>query len=175
MPRRRSSARRRSDFTGRAATKSGPERIGLSIQREVLRAGEPGHALESTGLYRLLVDSVTDYAMFLLDPEGHVRSWNDGARLIKQYEANEIIGRNSNILHTPEDIQSGAVDRLFYMAHDKGLAEGGVGTTGLDLGRDDRDDLRGRLVHEVTVPRRCTSVRSSRFHRGAVCCHASWP
>jgi PAS domain S-box-containing protein len=42
--------------------------------------------------FRLLVQSVKDYAIFLLDPEGRIASWNDGARSIKGYTAGEILG-----------------------------------------------------------------------------------
>ncbi|HET8630555.1 MAG TPA: PAS domain S-box protein, partial [Thermomicrobiales bacterium] len=51
-------------------------------------------AEESGGLFRLLVESVADYAIFLLDPAGRVRTWNAGARRIKGYAAEEIVGRH---------------------------------------------------------------------------------
>jgi PAS domain-containing protein len=44
--------------------------------------------------YRLLVEAITDCAIYMLDREGHVTSWNPGARRFKDYEANEIIGRH---------------------------------------------------------------------------------
>jgi PAS domain S-box-containing protein len=52
---------------------------------------------------RLLVDAVGDYAIFLLDPTGRVLTWNEGARRIKGYEANEIIGEHFSRFYTPED------------------------------------------------------------------------
>ena len=45
-------------------------------------------------LFRLLVENVTDYAIFILDPQGHVASWNPGAERIKGYKADEIIGQH---------------------------------------------------------------------------------
>ncbi len=57
--------------------------------------------------YRLLVDSVTDYAIFLLDVAGHVRTWNTGAQRIKGYEAEEIVGQHFSKFYPPEDIASG--------------------------------------------------------------------
>ncbi|WP_332827768.1 PAS domain-containing hybrid sensor histidine kinase/response regulator [Ramlibacter sp.] len=54
--------------------------------------------------FRLLVDSVRDYAIFMLDPDGIVRSWNAGAKAIKGYEAGEIVGRHFSAFYTPEDI-----------------------------------------------------------------------
>ena len=55
--------------------------------------------------FRLLVESVRDYAIFMLDPEGTIRSWNPGARNIKGYEADEIIGRHFSVFYTPDAIQ----------------------------------------------------------------------
>jgi len=56
-----------------------------------------------SNLYALMVDRVQDYAIFLLDPGGCIMSWNAGARRIKQYEADEIIGQHVSILYTKED------------------------------------------------------------------------
>lgn len=47
--------------------------------------------------FRLLVESVRDYGIFLLDPTGHVTSWNEGARRIKGYLAEEILGCHFSI------------------------------------------------------------------------------
>ena len=55
------------------------------------------------GLYRLLVDSVRDYAIFALDPTGHVLSWNAGAERFKGYTANEIIGKHFSVFYPIED------------------------------------------------------------------------
>ena len=70
-----------------------------------------------------ILQSSTKYSIIGKDLNHNILSWNEGARRNYQYSAEEIIGRNSNILHTAEDLASGAVDRLFTMAHDKGLAE----------------------------------------------------
>lgn len=55
-------------------------------------------------VYQLMVDSVRDYAIFMLDTTGHVASWNKGAQRIKGYTADEIIGRHFSAFYTPEDI-----------------------------------------------------------------------
>jgi len=68
--------------------------------------------------------SSTKYSIIGKDLEHRILSWNEGAHRNYGYTASEIMGRNSNILHTPDDLQSGAVEQLFYAAHDKGLAEG---------------------------------------------------
>ncbi|KAA5544874.1 PAS domain-containing sensor histidine kinase [Adhaeribacter rhizoryzae] len=53
--------------------------------------------------YRLLIENITDYAIFLLDATGHVATWNAGAQRIKQYEAVEIIGRHFSTFYTTAD------------------------------------------------------------------------
>jgi PAS domain S-box-containing protein len=58
----------------------------------------------SPDLFKLMIDRVQDYAIFLLDPAGHVLSWNAGARIIKQYRPAEIIGRHFSIFYPPADI-----------------------------------------------------------------------
>jgi PAS domain S-box-containing protein len=62
---------------------------------------------QSEERFRLLVDAVSDYAIFLLDPEGNVSSWNRGAERIKGYRAEEIIGRPFTTFYTPEALASG--------------------------------------------------------------------
>jgi PAS domain S-box-containing protein len=52
--------------------------------------------------FRLLVENVKDYGIFMLDPDGRVSSWNEGARRINGYEADEIIGRHFSIFYPPE-------------------------------------------------------------------------
>ena len=65
-------------------------------------------ALKQGGrIYELMVDSVRDYAIFMLDPDGHVASWNKGAQRIKGYTADEIIGRHFSAFYPPEDIAAG--------------------------------------------------------------------
>ena len=54
--------------------------------------------------FRLLVEQVSEYAMFLLDPEGHIASWNLGAARIKGYSAREIIGQHFSKFYRPEDV-----------------------------------------------------------------------
>jgi PAS domain S-box-containing protein len=57
--------------------------------------------------FRLLVEGTTDYAIFMLDPKGHIISWNPGAQRIKGYQAEEIIGQHFSRFYPPEDIQAG--------------------------------------------------------------------
>lgn len=67
-------------------------------------------------LYRLLVHSVRDYGIFLLDPKGHVASWNEGAQRIKGYSEEEIIGRHFSTFYPAEDIASGKPDMELEVA-----------------------------------------------------------
>lgn len=57
--------------------------------------------------FRLLVEAVQDYAIFMLDPTGHVASWNAGAERIKRYAASEIIGKHFSCFYPEEDIRNG--------------------------------------------------------------------
>ena len=70
-------------------------------------AGSLGPVAEGSGLYRLLVQSVRDYAIFALDPTGHILSWNEGAQRIKGYAPEEIIGRHFSTFYPPADVASG--------------------------------------------------------------------
>jgi PAS domain S-box-containing protein len=63
--------------------------------------------LNSEARNRLLVNSVKDYAIFMLDPAGLVISWNEGAERIKGYKKEEIIGQNMSVFYTPEGILRG--------------------------------------------------------------------
>jgi PAS domain S-box-containing protein len=71
-----------------------------------------------------ILQSSTKYSIIGKDLDHKILSWNEGARRNYGYKADEIIGKDSSILHTPEDIKSGAVDKLLELAHEKGLAEG---------------------------------------------------
>ena len=69
--------------------------------------GTAGLVIEGGGLHRLLVESVSEYAIFALDATGHVLSWNVGARRIKGYEAEEIIGRHFSTFYLQPDLDAG--------------------------------------------------------------------
>ena len=69
--------------------------------------GTRGPSHESGGLHRLLVQSVRDYAIFALDPTGHILSWNEGARRIKGWETDEILGRHFSTFYPQDEIAAG--------------------------------------------------------------------
>jgi PAS domain S-box-containing protein len=73
--------------------------------------------------FRLLVEGVRDYAIFMLDPDGTIRSWNAGAQAIKGYEAREIIGRPMDTFYPPEDQKAGKPARELADARANGRVE----------------------------------------------------
>jgi PAS domain S-box-containing protein len=73
--------------------------------------------------FRLLVSGVKDYAILMLDPEGHVASWNDGAERIKGYRAEEIIGHHFSRFYPPEDVESGKPPYELKVAAERGRFE----------------------------------------------------
>jgi PAS domain S-box-containing protein len=72
---------------------------------------------------RLLVESIRDYAVFLLDSTGHVRSWNNGAQIIKGYRADEIIGKHISTFYAPEERDRGKPEHLLGIAVRDGRVE----------------------------------------------------
>jgi PAS domain S-box-containing protein len=80
-------------------------------------------ALSTEARYRLLVEAITDYAIFVLDPDGLVASWNPGARRFKGYEAHEIIGQHFSRFYTDEDRNSGLPARALETARRAGKFE----------------------------------------------------
>jgi PAS domain S-box-containing protein len=66
--------------------------------------------------YRLMVDGVKDYAIFMLDTEGYIVTWNDGAKKIKGYRSNEIIGKHFSTFYIREDIENGKPERELQTA-----------------------------------------------------------
>ena len=73
--------------------------------------------------YRLLIDAVVDYAIFMLDRSGNVASWNPGAQRAKGYSPDEIVGRHFSVFYTDEDALAGKPARLLAAARDHGRAE----------------------------------------------------
>jgi len=82
---------------------------------ELLRASEER--------FHLMVKHVEDYAIFMLDAEGRVATWNAGAERIKGYRADEIIGRHFACFYTPDDVRAGKPERLLQEAVSRGRCE----------------------------------------------------
>ncbi len=75
------------------------------------------------GRYRLLVDAVKDYAIYMLDPTGIVTSWNSGARRFKGYEESEILGEHFSRFYTKEDREAGLPRRALEISEREGKFE----------------------------------------------------
>jgi PAS domain S-box-containing protein len=70
--------------------------------------------------YQRLVEAVVDYAIFQLDQNGYISTWNGGAERIKGYAPNEIIGQHFSVFYTPEDRQSGVPQQALRTASESG-------------------------------------------------------
>jgi PAS domain S-box-containing protein len=66
--------------------------------------------------FRLMVEGVKEYAIFLLDPHGNISTWNDGAKRIKGWSANEVIGKHFSTFYTSEDLESKKPERELKIA-----------------------------------------------------------
>jgi PAS domain S-box-containing protein len=80
-------------------------------------------SIEVDHRYRLLIDAVHDYAIFMLDSSGIVTSWNPGAQRAKGYSADEIVGRHFSVFYTGEDVVAGKPGALLAAAAAQGSAE----------------------------------------------------
>ena len=74
--------------------------------------------------FSLLVQGVRDYAIYLLDPDGHVASWNAGAERIKGYRADEVLGKHFSHFYADEDASAGKPSRNLAVARTQGVYEG---------------------------------------------------
>lgn len=87
-------------------------------------SGRYSASLSDEGRYRLLIDAIKDYAIYMLDPTGHVSSWNPGAERFKGYTADEIMGHNFSRFYTEEDRQAGLPATNLGRASTEGRYEG---------------------------------------------------
>ncbi|MCF4996792.1 PAS domain S-box protein [Pseudomonas syringae] len=99
---------------------------------------------QSEQQFRLLVQSVTDYAIYMINPEGRVTNWNQGAQRIKGYQPQEIIGQHFSLFYTPEDRDLGVPQRALEMARREGRFE--------DKGWRVRKDGTRFFAHVVVDP-----------------------
>jgi len=100
-------------------------RFVASAIRDVTERKEIEVALRSSEeRYRQLIAEVKDYAIFMLDPEGRVKSWNEGAQRIKGYRADEIIGRHFSCFYPSEVVERGTPDEEIKVATWEGRWEG---------------------------------------------------
>src|SRR5215211_2388506 len=87
---------------------------------------------QSEERFRLLVEDVRDYAIFMLSPDGHIVSWNEGAERIQDYQESEVVGEHFSVFYTEEDVERSLPEEELRVA----TAEGRFEEEGLRVRRD---------------------------------------
>jgi PAS domain S-box-containing protein len=141
------------------------------------RAGD--HADED--VYRRLIDAIGDYAIYLLDASGRIRTWNRGAERIKGYTADEVVGRHFSIFFTPEDVRGGRPQLILSEAavhgryEDVGWRVRKDGTrfwadVVITAVRDPSGELRGyaKVTRDLTARRAAEKLRASEARLAAI-------
>jgi len=143
----------------------------LNKREEQKRAAERS-LRESEERFRLLVSSVKDYAIFMLNPAGQVISWNEGAERIKGYKKEEIIGRDMSIFYTAEGIQREEPQNNLSRAKEYGRFEnegervrrdGSVFWANVVI--DAIYDTKGKLIGFAKVTRDITELKKLELQR----------
>lgn len=92
-------------------------------KRAIQHQRQAARSLHTEDSFRLLVESVLDYAIFMLDPEGNIVTWNAGAQRLKGYTADEIIGKHFSVFYPREDVQRGKPEWKLEVAAREGRVE----------------------------------------------------
>ncbi|MBC3438007.1 PAS domain S-box protein [Pseudomonas sp. BW16M2] len=135
----------------------------------------PTHSVMPEARYEQLVQAVVDYAIYMLDPTGHVVSWNAGAQRIKGYRADEVIGRHFSLFFTDQDRAEGRPQQLLHQA----LEEGKVQDEGWRVRKDGTQfwalaaldvirDEKGEVIGLAKVTRDITDRRESALQLDAM-------
>jgi PAS domain S-box-containing protein len=143
--------------------------------------------------FQLLINSVVDYAIYMIGLDGRVRSWNAGAARLKGYTAEEIVGRPFATFYSPEDRAAGVPQKALQTARDTGrfVAEGwrirkdGTrfwASVVIDAIRDANGELIGfaKITRDVTDRQSCIASEPSRacrrfrFARGSGVGRSDW-
>jgi PAS domain S-box-containing protein len=131
-------------------------------------------------MFKLLVSGVKDYAIFMLDPEGHIVTWNQGAERIKGYQAEQIIGKHFSVFYPQSEVRAGKPQWELVVAADEGRFEvEGIrvrrdGTTFwadvvITALRDEEGVLRGfaKVTRDITERKRAEELREERQRQEA--------
>jgi PAS domain S-box-containing protein len=99
--------------------------LNASLKRSQQRTEAIATSLkDSEERYRLMVESIQDYAIFMLDSDGRIVSWNSGAERIKGYPAHEVLGKHFSILFTPEEVERYQPEQEMQIAIEEGRYRG---------------------------------------------------
>ncbi|HEY6047599.1 MAG TPA: PAS domain S-box protein [Sphingomicrobium sp.] len=137
----------------------------MTDQREAQQA-----LLEAERRFRILVQGVTDYAIFMLDPEGRVTNWNAGAERIKGYSPEEIMGEHFSRFYTPEELDAEVPKKALETARETGRYEAEGWRVRKDGTRfwasvviDRIDDPDGKVVGFAKITRDMTEKRETQL------------
>src|SRR5579862_6028498 len=129
---------------------------------------ERDKVVSAEGNFQLLVGSVTDYAVCLLDPAGRVTSWNTAAQRISGYEAREVVGVHISHFYTEEDRAAGVPEAALRTAETEGRYESEAWRVRKDGSHfwahvvvDPVRDVDGKLVNFVRITRDLTERRAA--------------
>src|SRR5712692_8915609 len=86
--------------------------------------GSPAAPVGSDQMFRILVQGVSEYAIYMLDPDGNIANWNLGGERIKGYSEAEIVGKHFSMFYTEEDRAAGEPERTLATALHEGRFEG---------------------------------------------------
>ena len=120
--------------------------------------------------FRLLVQSIVDYAIYMLDPDGKVTSWNAGAERIKGFQTDEVVGKHFSLFYTEEDRKAGMPQKVLDTARREGKFEGEGWRVRKDGTRfwasvvlDRIDGPDGKLVGFAKITRDMTAQRQAQL------------
>jgi PAS domain S-box-containing protein len=118
--------------------------------------------------FKLLIQSIVDYAIYMLDPNGCITSWNSGAERIKGFQAGEVVGKHFSLFYTEEDRKAGMPQKVLDTARKEGKFEGEGWRVRKDGSRfwasvvvDRINDDKGKLVGFAKITRDMTDKRAA--------------
>jgi PAS domain-containing protein len=88
-------------------SEGGKKKPTAAKQSATRRSSKSSKAALPDDQFRLMVEAVTDYAIYMLSPEGHIASWNPGAQRMKRYTESDVIGRHYSMFFTKDAIEAG--------------------------------------------------------------------